>query len=153
MAQEYTGEKDFFGKDKYGFTFGKNVQLNKSTIIDVFKEERGDFKSFISGATANSYAYESLYSGNPGEYQTIIIGENDICESANDLYKYLGDMASPSQEEIQQFREEGRVNTYGETAPFMGEEVLKLLDAQNCGKVSPYITFGVDRIRVRYFND
>jgi hypothetical protein len=151
MAQLYTGEKDFFGNDKYDHVFGEKIQLNKSSFTDVFQKENGDFNYFVSGATASSFAYESLYLGNPGAYQTLIIGVNDICPSVEDLYKYLDVINNSSQEQIQQFREKGRVNTYGETAPFAGEEVVRLLKSQQSIN-EPYITFGVDRIRVRYFN-
>ncbi|MBI2450452.1 MAG: hypothetical protein HYV47_02875 [Candidatus Nealsonbacteria bacterium] len=151
-AQLYTGEKDFFGRERYDYVFGKNIRLNESSFIDIFQNEKGDFKYFVSGATANSFAYESLYVGNPGAYQTLIIGVNDICSSIEDLYKYLSVMNNSSQEQIQEFRRVGRVNTYGETAPFAGDEVLQLLNSQH-SIGDPYITFGVDRIKVRYFND
>lgn len=36
MAQLYTGEKDFFGKEKHDYVFGKSIRLNESSFIDVF---------------------------------------------------------------------------------------------------------------------
>ncbi len=125
-----------------------NIKLNESNFSDVFSSG-GDFRYFISGATANSFAYESLYLGNPGAYQTFIIGVNDICKSSS--FEYLDVSNSSSKEQIRQFRETNKINTYGETAPFVGEEIIKLLNSQETGD-DPYITFGVDRIRVRYFN-
>ncbi len=151
MAYLYTGEKDLFGNEKFDPVFGKKIWLNKSSYADIFQNEVGDFSYFISGATANSFVYESLYLGNPGAYQTLIIGVNDICP-VSELYDYLDISGESTQEQIQLYRQKGKVNTYGETAPFAGEEVVQLLDAQQSFD-DPYITFGVDRIKVRYFND
>jgi hypothetical protein len=124
------------------------IFLNKSTIKNVFGETNGDFKYFI-GNTANSFAYESLYAGNPSGYQTLIIGVNDIC--ANDMQEFFNASGKNTQEQITKFRENGRINTYGETAPFAGDEINKLLEAQHSN--DPYITFGVDRIKIRIFNN
>jgi hypothetical protein len=132
-----------------GGILGNEVFLNKSTFTDIFKNERGDFQYFVSGATANSFAYESLYLGNPGAYQTFIIGVNDICYP--DDFKYLSVTNDSSPEEIQNFRKNAKINTYAETEPFGGEEVIPLLDAFQHGK-EPSLSFGVDRIKVRYFN-
>jgi len=147
FSHAYTG-KDGFGGKMFN-VFGKDVRLNNSTFTDVFKEEKGEFEYFISGATANSFAYESLYLGNPSDYMTIIIGINDVC-SPQDVYKYL--KFTSSNEEIERFREKAKINTYGETSPLLGSEIIALLKNQINGMGEPYITFGVDRIRVRYFN-
>lgn len=149
MAQLYTGEKDIFGQDKNGYSFGDKLLLNKSTFTDIFKNEKGNFKYFVSGATANSFAYESLYLGNPSAYQTVVIGVNDICPLTESFYT-LGVENNASQDVIEKFRRNTSVNTYGETSPFYGEDVTKLFDAWDSD--NPYITFGVDRVRVRYFN-
>lgn len=136
--------------DNNNYVLNPEILLNKSSFTDVFKEQKGGFKYFVSGATADSFAYESLYLGNPSAYQTIIIGVNDICSSANDIDKYLGVTNNSTGEQIENFRQHARVNTYGETAPFEGGKVTNLLDAQQSTK-EPYITFGVDRINVRPF--
>lgn len=134
--------------DKSEKIFG-DLYLNKSSFTDFYKNEKGDFKYFI-GVTANSYAYESLYLGNPSAYQTVIVGVNDICPSADSL-SMLATNNNASQEIIEKFRQNSRLNTYGETSPFYGDDILKLLDAQHSNE--PNITFGVDRIKVRYFNE
>lgn len=151
MSGEYTGAiiGDIFDEDKMVHTFGDKIMLNKSTFAEVFKNIKGDFKYFI-GNTANSFAYESVYIGNPSAYQTLIIGINDVC-SVDDL-SYFVQTSTSTQYQIDIFRRTGKVNTYGETSPFYGEEVVELLNAQIEGKKS-YLNFGVDRIRVRYFND
>jgi hypothetical protein len=151
MGGTYTGSRVVFEKEKLELSLKEKLELNKSSFVDLFKKENGNFRYFLSGATANSYAYESLYLGNPSAYQTIIVGVNDICPDSNDSYRYLV-FNDSSQEQIKQFREKSKINTYGETAPFMGEEVLKLLNSQK-EEVSNYLTFGVDRIMVRYFNE
>lgn len=152
MAALYKGDGDIDSDKNYDYVFGNKLLLNKSSFADIFKNGKGDFKYFVSGATANSYAYESLYLGNPSAYQTIIIGTNDICPSTG-LYKYLDVMGNSSSKQIENFRENGRVNTYGETAPLKGGEVLKLLNTQQSDNVGDsYITFGADRIRIRFFS-
>lgn len=150
MAREYTGKNDFWGNEIDDFVLGQEILLNKSSFTDAFKKDKGDFKYFVSGATANSFAYESLYLGNPSAYQTIIIGVNDICPSSQAIGEYLDLMSTSTSEQIEQFREHARINTYGETSPFAGDEIVKLLDAQQ-ERNEPYITFGVDRISVRPF--
>ncbi len=160
MGGTYEG-KDAFGHELVENFLAPQLFLNSSTFSQFLKKEVGDLKLFISGATANSFAYESLYFGNPGAYQTIIVGVNDICPSAGDLYDhldaddtYLEHGQKPTQEAITNFRNSMRINTYAETAPFRGEEIVKLLDSVHSNNVSdPYITFGVDRIRVRYFSE
>lgn len=150
MAGFYTGKKGLLGNDINGYTFGDKLILNKSKFSDIFKNTKGDFKYFISGATANSYIYESVYLGNPSAYQTIIIGINDVCNREIENFSILGLEGDASEEKINEFRKLSAVNTYGETAPFYGDEVLKLLGNQHSN--DSYITFGVDRIKVRYFN-
>lgn len=158
MGGRYLG-KDMFGQEVIENFLSPRLLLNRSTFTDFLKKEEGDLKVFISGATANSFAYESLYFGNPGAYQTIIVGVNDICPSAGDLYDhldvddmYLDDGEKPTEEAVNSFRKSVRINTYGETAPFRGEEVVELLNAIHSEDFKdPYINFGVDRIRVRYF--
>lgn len=150
MAGRSTGEKDIFGNEKDEPVFGDKLLLNSSSFTDIFRKERGDFKYFL-GVTADSYAYESLYLGNPSAYLTVIIGVNDVCRSSalEDLFNHLTDNSTP--EQIKEFRKNSRVNTYSETAPYMGDEIVKLLDAQQ-NEEGPFITFGVDRLRIRYFN-
>ena len=126
--------------------------LNKSSYTDFLKDEKGMMRYFVSGATANSFAYESLYLGNPGAYQTFIIGTNDICSSAEDIYKYLDVASVATSEQIENFRKNAHVNTYGETAPLMGDEIVDLLNSQQ-SETGPYITFGVDRVLVRTFEN
>lgn len=158
MGGRYVG-KDVYGREVIEKFLSPRLLLNRSTFTDFLKNEKGELKIFISAATANSFAYESLYFGNPGAYQTIIVGVNDICPSAGDLYAhldadgtYLEKGQSPTKEAIDSFRKDVRINTYGETAPFRGEEVVGLLDAIHSEDFkAPYINFGVDRIRVRYF--
>jgi len=151
MSAQYTGKKDFLENETFDHSFGNKLFLNKSSFTDIFKNIKGDFRYFISGATANSFAYESVYLGNPSAYQTIIIGVNDICPTSYDDLSIFGFDNNTTQERIEKFRNNSRVNTYGETSPFYGDDVLKLLDAQQFDE--PYITFGVDRIKVRYFNE
>lgn len=158
MGGRYAG-KDVFGNEIVENFLSPRLLLNHSTFTDFLKKEKGELKVFISAATANSFAYESLYFGNPGAYQTIIVGVNDICSSARDLYDhldmdgtYLDHGEKPTEEAAKNFRQSVRINTYGETAPFKGEDVVGLLNAIHSeNSKDPYINFGVDRIRVRYF--
>lgn len=126
---------------------GGEIILNKSTIVDVYKDDIGEFNYFISGATANSYAYESLYLANPGGYQTVILGSNDICPD----FSFLDWEEDKSN--VDSYRKYAKINTYAETSPFKGEEIIELLKVQNSrNPEDSYLTFGVDRIKVRIFN-
>jgi len=135
------------------------LSLNKDTFASFFKKEKGDLKIFISGATANSFAYESIYLGNPSAYQTIIVGVNDIC-SVKDLYDHLDadgtytENNKLNEKVVSDFREKIRINTYSETSPFMGEEIINLLGNIHTEKENePFLNFGVDRIKIRPFYD
>lgn len=141
----------YIGKDKAGNEITKNILkkdilLNKDSIKDFFIDEQGEFNYFI-GNTANSFAFESLYLANPGAYQTVIIGTNDVCASGEDIFEYL-DPVKSTNEQIANFRNNARVNTYAETSPLIGEEIISLLNSFN----EPSLNFGVDRIKIRYFN-
>ncbi|MDO8742125.1 MAG: hypothetical protein Q7J45_01120 [bacterium] len=157
----YVAAKDVLKPGAGTTILAPRLILNKSTFTDFLKDERGELHEFISGATANSYAYEAVYLGNPSAYQTLLVGVNDICPSSSDLDDHLDadpmwleSGEKPTEDAIKRFREGVRINTYGETAPFMGEEVVKLLNAVHSDKLEePYLNFGVDRIRVRYFPD
>jgi len=149
MAGFYTGKKDIFGNDIHGYSFNDKIVLNQSSFSEAFQNIRGDFKYFFSGATVNSYVYESVYLGNPSAYQTIIIGINDIC--APRITLGVNTSNDSIQEDIDRFRENFIINTYGETAPFYGEKVLELFYRDDVQE--DYMTFGVDRIKVRHFND
>lgn len=143
------------GKEYFESMLSEKLYLGKSSIKDFYKSEHGEFKYFISGATANSSVYESLYLGNPGAYQTVFLGINDICPFSESSYSYSGlsVYGTSTEEEIEKFRKEVSVNTYAETSPLAGDEVLPLLDAVHSDSSSvPYLDFGVDRIRVRYFD-
>ena len=131
--------------------------LNKDTFSSFLKEEKGDIKIFISGATANSFAYESVYLGNPSAYQTIIVGVNNICP-VEDLYGHLdadetySESHKPNEQAINNFRKKIKINTYAETSPFMGEEIISLLRNIHSEKANePYLDFGADRIKIRTF--
>lgn len=160
MPGRYKGE-DSKGNRMVENIISPRLDLNKSSFVDFLKEETGELKVFISAATANSFAYESVYFGNPSAYQTIIVGVNDICASSQELYKHQdadnfhkeSDDKSP-QESISRFRREVKINTYAETAPSFGNEIINLLDSIHSeDSEQPFLNFGVDRIRVRYFSD
>jgi hypothetical protein len=59
---------------------GKAVTLQESTFADVSEPGVTTVSYFLSGATAPSYFFESIYEGNPGLYKTWIVGVNDSCE-------------------------------------------------------------------------
>lgn len=132
------------------YNYADKLVLNKSTFKNFFGQEKGDLEIFISGATANSYAYESIYLGNPSSYQTVVVGANDICTYFDADIELSGsypeDVAGAKQKEINDFRSKNVINTYGESAPVEGDGILRMLKSGD-----PYLNFGVDRIRVRYF--
>ena len=74
----------------------------------------------------------ATFSGNPSAYQTIIVGVNDICP-VEDLYDHLDadetytESHKPNEQTISSFREKIKINTYAETSPFMGDEIISLL--------------------------
>lgn len=157
MGGSYKGV-DAHGNEIVEMFLAPKLYLNQSTFTDFLKEEEGHLKIFISAATANSFAYEAVSFGNPSAYQTIIVGINDTC-SIEGLYDhldaddhYLKPEEQPNKEAVARFRQNIKINTYAETAPFRGEEVINLLDSIHSENFSdPYLNFGVDRIRVRYF--
>ena len=110
---------------------------------------------FLSGATANSYYYEYSYGGNPGNYQTFFAGMNDICGIGFALGG-LREIQSVFDEEIikgsqdynrklDAFRDETVMNTYGESAPFEGDLMVRIFQDMYTKDVS----FGPDRILLR----
>ena len=80
--------------------FSPELLLNKSTFKEFLKNEKGELKIFISGATANSFAFEPIYLGNPGAYQTFIVGVNDICPSFEELENPESNLASTPAPEV-----------------------------------------------------
>jgi hypothetical protein len=85
---------------------------------------------YISGATANSYLFESVSGGNPTQYKMYAWGVNFSCPSfstnSNEASAVSAELvgkgyegptseASPA---IQEFRKATIINTYVETAPF-----------------------------------
>lgn len=131
------------------YNYADRLILNKTTFNNFFGNEKGDLEIFISGATSNSYAYESLYLGNPSSYQTVIVGANDICGYFGGNVELSGsypeDIAGLKQREVGNFRYETVINTYAESAPFAGNDVIKLLN-DNRSEGKPYLNFGVDRV-------
>lgn len=148
-AGRYSGKKDIFGNRVTVPSFGNVLFLNKSTFTDIYKDVEGWFEYNISEATANSFAYEYVSLWNPSFYQMIIVGINDVCPGSfstiftKKLY-YSWDAA------IDVFRENSVVNTYWEIAPFYDTDIIDIL--KNNPSDEEHLTFGVDRVNVRYFN-
>jgi hypothetical protein len=68
------------------FTFpnsNESVTLNQSKLAlhdgSEFSYPNEDY--YFSGATANSYIHDIYYLGNPGNYQTVVLGVDDACQA------------------------------------------------------------------------
>ena len=109
----------------------KPFRLGNSTFSDVGLNSK-EFHLFISGATSNSYAWESSYFGNPGGYLTYYLGKNDSC------YRF-GNLGISESE----FKNTETVNTYGEAI----DPVDDILYSNSYSK--GMIMLGPDRIKIR----
>jgi hypothetical protein len=129
------------------------VVLHKSSFGELFEKSDNPSVNYFKGITANSYVYESLYLGNPSGYQTAYIGINDACsDEITPLFSLSDDVIDKAQDrkledlssnlDIQTFRNNSKINTYGETAPFQGDLINQLLKDRKT-------TFGIDRIELR----
>ncbi|MFG1681640.1 ETEC_3214 domain-containing protein [Nonomuraea sp. NPDC049269] len=139
------------------------ITLNKTTFADIPVNSDADTTVFLSGATANSYIYQSIYQGNPSNYKTHAWGLNDACQwfSTKDS-KGLGGrwLTWNASEEGGKFTKNksigpemrkllaiSAVNTYMETAP---NAVDISTDEHGIKELYPQ-QLGVDRIIVRSY--
>jgi len=131
-----------------------NSPLSKNIVLRVSNFEVGDGNSigyYFRGVTANSYAFEESYLANPGNYQTVFYGLNDICiNDADELSAlpfgcgYDEEVECP-QGEMKEFRVNHYINTFAVSAPFISAENL-FSAAEYAG-----LQIGVDRVLVRVY--
>lgn len=73
--------------------FGDRVTLGTASIEETvaWSSFRGRYViAYFSPATSNSLYFEAPYLGNSGNYQTIAVGANDVCEIWADQQEALG---------------------------------------------------------------
>lgn len=137
---------------------GWNVQLNKSAFADA----RNTPSSASWDVRARRFSVvESYYFGNPGDYQTYLVGYNDagigtidFGESSRPLPSGYGDLVAPSEdggtargvltpeEYLTAFNAERSgtvVNTFGVVRPWLGDAETELLQLWGLGPDLDYV--------------
>lgn len=152
------GDEGFYPKIKNNpvgpeTTLGKTKMINTTgNDIWLWKERDAGLKIhyFLRGATAPSYYYDEYYAGNPGNYQTVFTGHNELCGYLvlpKDIDTAL--FAAPvtpnplSAEQVNRLRKNVTINTFAVTSPSFDIKLPKLANIANGGIGVSYVDEGV----------